>query len=847
MEIKRHPDYAGEKKRLDYILGYLRAYEKIIVGQRDVIDASVSYSLEHYNDDNPEQFNELSINLNRQEFLHQKTRDVSKALLKPYFARVDFSETVGGDGNGSSVGGGNTVGDDGSGGSGGRSGGGSVGGGNTVGGDGNGGSGGGGAIRKLYIGKMTLFNSDGIEMLIVDWRAPVSTLYYEGRIGEASYECPDGTIRGEISLKRQYIIDNAELREIMDIDITTNDAFLQAALGSSKDNRLRDIVTTIQAEQNRIIRADMFSPLIVQGAAGGGKTTIALHRVAYLLYAFEKSVKPKNIMIIAPSKFFLSYISGVLPELGVENVVQTTYEDFAMGVIGCRFRIKPAIQSLAKIIDASARDDTSLRYDAPARDDTSSRYDTSSRDDASARDDTPAREGGAQEGEWVAAARIKSSLEFYGLIERYYKWIEKSVLPKTSFVVEGYEIITRDAIAGMFFTDYAYLPLSVRLREMKKSFSNTLNREKKLIIAYINAEYEEMHNDIVRQMPDGATRRRKIIELLAERDVLLEKFTNKCKTAIAAYLKQFNIHSAITYYTGLIGNTKLMNYLAKDLLTPDECAAVARQTMSDLADGFIASEDLAPLMFLQYKLHGLEERLEIKHIVIDEAQDFSLFQFNVLRLILGTGSFSILGDLHQGIYSFKGVQKWEDLYEPAGRRGVTIFKKPQLMTLEQSYRTTVEIMDMANIVIRNLALPGIPLAKPVIRHGSPVEVYCMDSFAAIASAISNKIDEFAAHGHKSIAIICKTGIEARRLKELLPSGIQLVTGAEDSFEQGVKIFPSYHVKGLEFDAVCIANASDGQYHSELDVKLLYIAMTRALHALAVYSLGRLSGFLQPGV
>jgi DNA helicase-2/ATP-dependent DNA helicase PcrA len=166
------------------------------------------------------------------------------------------------------------------------------------------------------------------------------------------------------------------------------------------------------------------------------------------------------------------------------------------------------------------------------------------------------------------------------------------------------------------------------------------------------------------------------------------------------------------------------------------------------------------------------------------------------------------------------------------------------LTIEQSYRTTVEIMDMANIVIKKLALPGIPLAKPVIRHGDPIEIHLKDSIETIAALITKKIDEYKSKGHNLIAIICKTGAEAAAFKRLLPRSVQMVTGKESDYEQGVKLIPSYHVKGLEFDAVCIANASKEQYHNELDIKLLYIAMTRALHALTIYSCGPLSDFLR---
>jgi DNA helicase-2/ATP-dependent DNA helicase PcrA len=331
--------------------------------------------------------------------------------------------------------------------------------------------------------------------------------------------------------------------------------------------------------------------------------------------------------------------------------------------------------------------------------------------------------------------------------------------------------------------------------------------------------------------------------LLAERDKLKERFLNRCKTAIPAYLKKFQIHPPLTYYTGLIENEKLFNYFAKGLLSAGDCAVVSRHTSSAMGGGLLESEDLAPLMYLKHKVNGLDDPLDIKHIVIDEAQDFSVFQFRTLKLLLGTSSFSILGDLHQGIYSYKSIKDWDELTKPAGSGKRAIFERPREMTLEQSYRTTVEIMEKANIVIGKLRLTGIPFAKPVIRHGDPVEIHKKNRMEDIASAIEGNLKEFVAKGYRSIAIICKTGAEAGRLKKLLQSDVQIVTGIEEDFEHGIKLIPSYHVKGLEFDAVCIANASRGEYHSELDIKLLYIAMTRALHALVIYSLGEPSDFL----
>ena len=162
---------------------------------------------------------------------------------------------------------------------------------------------------------------------------------------------PGREIKGQLSLKRQFSIDQGKLEEIFDIDITTNDQFLQSYLGASADNRLKDIVSTIQAEQNRVIRAEMGRPLIVQGVAGSGKTTIALHRIAFLIYNFGQSFQPENFMIIAPNRLFLNYISEVLPELGVERVKQTTFEDFAREVIGEKYQVQDPHEKLLRFVE----------------------------------------------------------------------------------------------------------------------------------------------------------------------------------------------------------------------------------------------------------------------------------------------------------------------------------------------------------------------------------------------------------------------------------------------------------------------------------------------------------------
>jgi DNA helicase-2/ATP-dependent DNA helicase PcrA len=303
MAAEKHPSYEEELERCSYTLGYVEKSLESTIKRKEKLDNDIDNVSKHFTSENSQSFIDMMINTTIRDSLALRLRNLLVARSKPYFARIDFMEK---DSN---------------------------------------------KKESLYIGKMSLMRDEDQEVIIVDWRAPIANLYYEGRIGEADYWCPGGNIKGELTLKRQFAINEGVLQEIFDIDITTNDEFLQTYLGANSDNRLKEIVSTIQVEQNKIIRADMWKPLIVQGAAGSGKTTIALHRIAYLVYTFEKSFEPENFMIIAPNKLFLNYISEVLPELGVERVKQTTFEEFAMELIGKKFKLKDPFEKLTKFVN----------------------------------------------------------------------------------------------------------------------------------------------------------------------------------------------------------------------------------------------------------------------------------------------------------------------------------------------------------------------------------------------------------------------------------------------------------------------------------------------------------------
>ncbi|WP_017416911.1 RNA polymerase recycling motor HelD [Clostridium tunisiense] len=759
MSAHSHPEYKSEVERLAYTLEYLKNYNSSVLKEKLRIDREVEYGLSHYNSDNAEQFNELVINKNINESLSQKLKNLDKSLSKPYFARVDFVEE-------------------------------------------------GAKIKQdLYIGKVSLMRDSDQELIIIDWRAPVATLYYEGRLGEASYQSADGEIKGEIKLKRQYAIEKAELQEIYDIDITTNDDFLQAALGSSKDNRLKDIVSTIQAEQNKVIRADMWKPLVVQGAAGGGKTTIALHRIAYLLYNYESTLNPKNFMIIAPNRFFLSYISEVLPDLGVENVLQTTFEDFALGILGKKLKLKSSNEKLSFLINNNHKDFQ-------------------------------------QKNNLIKLnSTFKSSLDFKDSINRYIKLIEDNLIPNGDFTIETFTLIKYERIREMFLVEYKHLPMVKRINEIKKTLVNTLRQNKESIIEEVIRQYDGRIEAIKDEMGDCDKRRKSIIKIADTRDALVEKIRKKSKTIVREYLNKFKILSPIEYYKRFLMDEIIFNKFTMNYIKEEVAKDLRVETLKSIESNTIEMEDLAPLMYIKEQIQGLDDKISVRHVVIDEAQDFSEFQLFILKKLIGGNSFTVLGDLCQGIYSYRGINNWEQVSK-------RVFGEDnfQMLTLEQSYRTTIEIMDAASKVINSLKDSNLPNPKPVIRHGEPVTIFEKHDLSEVSKGIVSKVNAVLEEGFKSVAIICKTLDECKNLKTELRKyelNVEVITGSESQYSGGVVLIPSYLVKGLEFDVVIIANASKKTFTKDpLDVKLLYVAMTRPLHRLYIYSVGEKAEMLQ---
>ncbi|HYH03405.1 MAG TPA: RNA polymerase recycling motor HelD [Bacillota bacterium] len=759
MSAVDHPAYREEVEYLDYTLDLVEESLAEFGAKETKIAKEVSKSKHRLGGDNSQAYIDLIINSKLQEGYQLKLRNLETARSKPYFARVDFREH------------------------------------------------GKAKTDRLYIGKMCLTRESDRELVIVDWRAPVANLYYEGRLGETGYHCPEGQINGEMLLKRQFSIDAGKLKEIFDIDITTNDEILQSYLGASADNRLKDIVSTIQAEQNRIIRAKMEVPLIVQGVAGSGKTTIALHRIAFLIYNYQ-NFSPENFMIVAPNRLFLNYISEVLPELGVELVKQTTFEDLALELIGAKLKVRGTYDKLVAFVN-SGQSAEQLATNRLVR----------------------------------AAAEFKSSLLFKEVLEAYAGLIEEAVLPKESFASGNWVIFKPEEIKDLYYRDYKHWPFYQRIEQIKKHFRKRLKDKKDVMVQKLQTRCDLEIAKVKFSKPDTPARQDWIIRTIGNKDKRVAEIEAFAKEGVKEYFKKTAPVKTVEYYKTLFADAELFQKLIGDKIPPETAEFFRKTTLDNLSGGWVDFEDLAPLIYLQYLCYGWGERFKVKHMVIDEAQDFSLFQFYVLKKIVKESTFTILGDLSQGIHSYRGIKDWQQL-----RELVFGVEQCDLLTLEQSYRTSVEIMEAANRVIRHLRDFTPVIAQPVIRHGKEVEIVAQPDFAAITSTMADQIVRLQQENFKSIAVICKTNSEAETVAKAFKSGpvkAVLISGKEEEYATGVIIVPSYLAKGLEFDAALIANANRENYREDdLDIKLLYVAMTRPLHRLIIYYHGELTPLLQ---
>lgn len=647
-----------------------------------------------------------------------------------------------------------------------------------------------------YIGKWGVLDPKTQTPYIVDWRSPIANLYYGGQVGPASYIAPGGERHGEITLKRIFTIDAGKLKSIIEADIISEDEYLNDVLSDHANDRLRDIVTTIQSEQNQIIRHDYHRPLVVQGVAGAGKTTVALHRITWLLYTYQQTMAAENLMVIAPTPLFLNYISAVLPELGAENVLQTTFYGLARLLCGVRLPKLDDSGMLLRLLTTRGEERTRL----------------------------------------IRASRFKGSLAMRACVQAYAQALEERMMPDADFTIGKQVVMSAGDVRRMYCEELKPFPMKKRLPQVKKNLTRRMDAAVEDIKLRLEAEVVQRANYIRAVMPEDSARRRERMQALYQaRDEKLEQLDAAAKDAAQRYLEAVPKLNLMERYREFLNPEA--QFALPEAVDEELWADMCIDARLRLDGKRIETADLAPIILLCRHIGGYVQRLDIHHTVLDEAQDFSAFQFDILRELTHNQSFTIVGDLTQGIHAYRGVTNWADMMQ--GVFGETRADYRELVT---SYRNTMEIMQLAGHVAAKFPFDGQQAARPVLRHGEIPRIA-----RGGAEDIIQTVRDYQKAGMKTVAIVQKMPQDCadlhKRLKREIDA-IALYRDGDDEYHGGVMVIPAHLVKGLEFDAVILADVSAGNFPlDELHCRLLYVCLTRPLHRLSAFYEGELSPLL----
>lgn len=569
---------------------------------------------------------------------------------------------------------------------------------------------------KYYIGRFAFDYED--ELIILDWRSPIASMFYDYEIGKAGYDAPIGWVDGEITRKRQFKIKNGKLEYALESSINIQDDILQKELSHTSDEKMKSIISTIQKEQNQIIRNDKAHTLIIQGVAGSGKTSIALHRIAFLLYRFKDKISANNVIILSPNKVFGDYISNVLPELGEEPLCELSFENIA------------EVQ-LDRVINFESEKDPLEINDA----------------------------------KWAERVRFKSTFDFVKLIDDYIKQMPNKIfIPKDytfgSFTAKSDWIQSR-------FEAYNRYPVKKRLEKVA----------------------EDIHYKF-------------------ESDNIMEEDLPKLKSILKSLNGMLTIKNTLTLYKDFFKQMNLSNMFVM----------ATKKTLE--------WSDVYPFIYIHAAYEGIQEDKIIRHVVIDEMQDYTPIQYAVINLLFKCKK-TILGDFGQ-LVNPNHTHTLDDMRQ--------LYNEGELVTLNKSYRSTFEIINFAKKV------QDVSSLEPIERHGEkPALVKCTNKQDEV-SKIKIEIEEFKKSDNATLGIILKTDSDAEVIYNALKQeySVNLISSESSSFTKGVSITSIKMSKGLEFDEVIIPSVNSKTYYSDYDRSLLYIACTRAMHKLKLTYTGELT-------
>lgn len=712
MGLTRQDEETNLSKTLSVVRRNVAEYGKEVERMQGDIDEMLA----HYHDNDTEVLTILNNTVTLHEHMKRALIRNEKALSRPYFGRIDFKDEKTG------------------------------------------------KQESLYIGKGGIA-IDTTHWMVIDWRAPIANVYYENGLGKCSYPAPgDISIPIELKLKRTYEIENGQLLDFFDTEVVANDDLLTKYLAKNKQAVLGEIIATIQKEQNEIIRKSPYHNIIVQGVAGSGKTTVAMHRISFILYNYAERFKPDDFYIVGSNRILLNYITGVLPDLDVFGIRQMTMEQLFVRLL----------------------------------------YEDW--------DDKQYRVTGTEQ---TARNSIKGTLPWFRDLQAYCQELEWQTIPRESVFLNPRQFVEgiQNGKTGVFDMTAGK---KVRPSDLKELVS------------------QETIERYIRQNPSVSIQSK--INMLNDR--LLGKIKDEFLGKGVSYTE--NERKAIRKaYRGTYGGKvwkQSIYELYQDFLIKQSAKGYDIPFPETAFDVY----DLAALAYLYKRVKETEIISEAHHVVIDEAQDFGMMAYCVLKFCIKDCTYTIMGDVSQNIHFGYGLNDWEELKDLMLADEMDSFG-----ILKKSYRNTVEISEFAGRILLHGQFSIYP-AEPIIRHGSPVRLLKVPEKGARIQQAAAVCKEWQKKGLDTIAVICRDRHAAEETARQLGKYIDIIESNLEKavFENGIMVLPVEYTKGLEFDAVLILNPTRKEYPvDDGHAKLLYVAATRALHELCILHDGNLTGLI----
>lgn len=638
--------------------------------------------------------------------------------------------------------------------------------------------------ETIYIG-LASFSDRPDHFLIYDWRAPISSIYYEGKLGRVTYQTPDGPQAVNISLKRQFQIKDGQIVTIYDTDEQVGDSLLLAALGTHSSTKMKSIVSTIQRTQNEIIRDTDHDLLFVQGGAGTGKTAAVLQRVAWLLYRYRGNLTSSQVILFSPNQLFNDYIDTVLPELGEHNMVQLTY-----------------YQYLNRRVPHLKTADLRQRFDAASN----------------------------------ACDRLLGSLAAFQATQRYAKALGSNHRLRVRNVKLGDQVfIKRDKIAETYYGFNQTYSLRNRfdgtVEELMKNVRRrvgSLSRSKMVETQVQNLSQEQL-NLLYAKYPDKFANENTEGKFLAR---LIAREALRPVVKAVKHNHWFNINAQyIDFLRALPHLVKLSAYH----ISETEWADYVEAQVAALRQGRISADGISVYLYLYDLVTGRRGQTDIHYLFVDEVQDYTAYQLAYLKFCFPRAKFTLLGDLNQAIFTRENSKT---LLGQLGRMFDP--EKTKVVQLTKSYRSTKQITNFT----RHLLVEGEQI-EPFDRNGEKPVVLTTANPEETTQALLKEIRQ-AKEEDDAVAVIARDLDECESLHEALQSQGEantIVRTENQRLVKGTLIIPSYLAKGLEFDAVIVADANRQHYGSDEDRQLLYTICSRAMHRLTLITNGPVTPLL----